>query len=83
VTHDEQFETWANGSQFDRGYLSLSYKMSDLLISGIRAGRQHGQFSNSSDGIRATGTQGTWAESVQSILHEDNGFWLGSNDALG
>jgi hypothetical protein len=39
LTHDVVFENWARGSQFDRGYLPPGIKMSDLLVSSIRAGR--------------------------------------------
>ena len=38
MTHDEEFEKWADASGFERAYLSLGYEMSDLLVTGVRAG---------------------------------------------
>jgi hypothetical protein len=62
ITHDVEFEKWADASQFDRGQQASSFY--DLLISSYR---------QQAAGNPA-GAPGRTIVEVNSILHEDNEF---------
>jgi hypothetical protein len=69
ITHDAEFESWANKSRFGRGYLEID--LTDVIISSVRSGSSAPEVAN-----QLVGTDHAWGTHIQSIMHEDNEFYF-------